>query len=196
MYTVYFFICPALFCQPNRLGKLAEQVLWEESGYSLTVLLCVSVLLAWYLNIVNVIFFFLFGVHVTIKTHLVYCVAEYFSQIEILKSSNLALLKLLVKLYFIFIYFVNSLLKYPVHPSESKLFINKHTCFVIMLAEMLCVHLLHHTLSFCVMAKTNPWVKNKHYSILAWCALIASLALATHCQQSSETSIVQCASSG
>lgn len=43
----YLFFCPALSCQPNRLGKLAEQVLWDKSGCLLIWLLlgpCVCLL--------------------------------------------------------------------------------------------------------------------------------------------------------
>lgn len=40
---MYIFICPALSRQPNRLGKLAEQVLWDKSGSLLCCWACVCI---------------------------------------------------------------------------------------------------------------------------------------------------------
>lgn len=40
---ISLFICPALSCQPNRLGKLAEQVLCDKSGCLLCCLVCFCV---------------------------------------------------------------------------------------------------------------------------------------------------------
>lgn len=97
---ISLFICPALSCQPNRLGKLAEQVLCDKSGCLLCCLVCFCVFtfviyFAWSFVMLShsslffsalSLFFFLFPMSFS------FCIAIYFSRVLLLSAGSWSLL--------------------------------------------------------------------------------------------------------